>query len=44
MVRRPQSQHLAWAAMSAPSFQDLIARLQAYWSDNGCVVMQPYHT
>ena len=30
--------------MSAPSFQDLIARLQTYWSDHGCVVMQPYHT
>jgi glycyl-tRNA synthetase alpha chain len=30
--------------MSAPSFQELIARLQAYWSDYGCVIMQPYHT
>ena len=26
------------------SFQDMIARLQAYWAERGCVVMQPYHT
>ena len=30
--------------MSAPSFQDMIARLQRFWADEGCVVMQPYHT
>ena len=23
-------------------FQDLILRLQAYWADQGCVVLQPY--
>jgi glycyl-tRNA synthetase alpha chain len=22
----------------------MIARLQAYWADDGCVIMQPYHT
>jgi glycyl-tRNA synthetase alpha chain len=26
------------------SFQDMIARLQAYWAERGCVIMQPYHT
>jgi glycyl-tRNA synthetase alpha chain len=26
------------------TFQEMIARLQAYWADQGCVVMQPYHT
>jgi glycyl-tRNA synthetase alpha chain len=25
-----------------PSFQDLIARLQRYWADQGCVILQPY--
>jgi glycyl-tRNA synthetase alpha chain len=24
------------------SFQDLIARLQRYWADQGCVILQPY--
>jgi glycyl-tRNA synthetase alpha chain len=30
----------------APSltYQDMIAALQAYWAERGCVVMQPYHT
>ena len=28
----------------APNYQEMIARLQAYWADYGCVVMQPYHT
>jgi glycyl-tRNA synthetase alpha chain len=28
----------------APTFQEMLARLQAYWADYGCVVMQPYHT
>jgi glycyl-tRNA synthetase alpha chain len=27
-----------------PTFQEIIARLQAYWERQGCVVMQPYHT
>ncbi|WP_119420140.1 glycine--tRNA ligase subunit alpha [Desertibaculum subflavum] len=26
----------------APSFQDLILRLQSYWAGQGCVVLQPY--
>jgi len=30
--------------VAAPTYQEMIARLQAYWSDRGCVVMQPYHT
>ena len=25
-------------------FQEMIARLQSYWAERGCVVMQPYHT
>ncbi|MBK1638762.1 glycine--tRNA ligase subunit alpha [Rhodothalassium salexigens] len=29
-------------ASSAPSFQDIILRLQRYWSDQGCVILQPY--
>ena len=28
----------------ALDFQSMIARLQAYWAEQGCVVMQPYHT
>ena len=28
--------------MAAPSFQDLILRLQRFWADQGCVVVQPY--
>ena len=27
---------------AAPSFQDLILRLQRYWADQGCVILQPY--
>ncbi|MGB1682936.1 MAG: glycine--tRNA ligase subunit alpha, partial [Arenicellales bacterium] len=23
-------------------FQDLILRLQAYWAEQGCVILQPY--
>jgi glycyl-tRNA synthetase alpha chain len=34
--------------MSIPAppatYQELIARLQGFWMDEGCVVMQPYHT
>jgi glycyl-tRNA synthetase alpha chain len=26
------------------NYQDMIAALQAYWAERGCVVMQPYHT
>jgi glycyl-tRNA synthetase alpha chain len=28
----------------ALNYQEMIAALQAYWADRGCVVMQPYHT
>jgi glycyl-tRNA synthetase alpha chain len=27
---------------AAPSFQDLILRLEHYWADQGCVILQPY--
>ena len=29
-------------AEMAPTFQDVIMRLQAYWAGLGCVVLQPY--
>jgi glycyl-tRNA synthetase alpha chain len=28
--------------VGAPSFQDLILRLQRFWAEQGCVVVQPY--
>jgi glycyl-tRNA synthetase alpha chain len=28
--------------MAAPSFQDLILRLQTFWAGKGCVILQPY--
>ena len=28
--------------MDAPSFQDIILRLHAYWAAQGCVILQPY--
>jgi glycyl-tRNA synthetase alpha chain len=28
----------------ATNFQDMIAALERFWADYGCVVMQPYHT
>ncbi|MQX36438.1 glycine--tRNA ligase subunit alpha [Roseospira navarrensis] len=30
------------APASPPSFQSLILRLQSYWADQGCVILQPY--
>lgn len=30
--------------MSAPTFQDTILTLERFWAEEGCVVMQPYHT
>ena len=27
---------------AAPSFQDLILKLQRYWADQACVILQPY--
>ena len=29
---------------NAPTFQDAIARLQAYWSQFGCAICQPHNT
>ena len=37
MARRPTA-----AREGAPSFQSLILKLQAYWADYGCVILQPY--
>jgi glycyl-tRNA synthetase alpha chain len=28
----------------AMNYQEMIAALQGYWAERGCVVMQPYHT
>ncbi len=28
--------------MAAPSFQELIHRLQTYWAGHGCLILQPY--
>ncbi len=30
--------------MAALDYQTMIATLQGYWAERGCVVMQPYHT
>jgi glycyl-tRNA synthetase alpha chain len=30
--------------MRAPTYQETIASLGRYWADQGCVIMQPYHT
>ena len=30
--------------MSLRNYQEMIASLERYWADYGCVVMQPYHT
>ena len=30
--------------MGGPTYQDMIAGLERYWADYGCVIMQPYHT
>jgi len=37
---QPRSSSLA--GPSAPSFQDLIMRLQRFWAGQGCVILQPY--
>ena len=29
-------------APGALTFQDLILRLQQYWAERGCVILQPY--
>ena len=33
---------MATERKNAPSFQEIILRLQHYWSERGCVIMQPY--
>ena len=30
--------------MAALNYQELIAALHAYWGEQGCAIMQPYHT
>ena len=30
--------------MTGRTYQDMIAGLERYWADYGCVIMQPYHT
>jgi glycyl-tRNA synthetase alpha chain len=30
--------------VSGGTYQDMIAGLERYWADYGCVIMQPYHT
>ncbi|MCY4087025.1 MAG: glycine--tRNA ligase subunit alpha [Actinomycetia bacterium] len=30
--------------MVSNTFQDMISRLERYWADYGCLIMQPYHT
>ncbi len=30
--------------MAALNYQQMIAALESYWADRGCVLMQPYHT
>ncbi|MFT6661225.1 MAG: glycyl-tRNA synthetase alpha chain, partial [Maricaulis maris] len=32
----------AMTAEKAPSFQELILRLQSYWASKGCAILQPY--
>src|SRR6201984_3044589 len=32
----------AMTGKDAPSFQDLILRLQGFWGAQGCVILQPY--
>jgi tetrameric-type glycyl-tRNA synthetase alpha subunit len=30
--------------VEAPTYQQIISRLQSYWEQQGCVIVQPYHT
>ena len=32
------------SAVRLPTYQEMLATLERYWADYGCVVMQPYHT
>ena len=31
-------------ASASPNLQQILTRLQQFWADQGCVIMQPYHT
>ncbi len=35
---------MARRRFAEPSYQDLIARLQAFWAKQGCVILQPYNS
>ncbi len=41
-MKRAKTKRRAEARRPPASFQDLILRLQAYWAQAGCVVLQPY--
>jgi glycyl-tRNA synthetase alpha chain len=32
------------SGLAGPTFQETIRALEGYWADQGCVLMQPYHT
>ena len=34
--------HKSEKASTPPSFQDLILKLERFWADQGCVILQPY--
>jgi glycyl-tRNA synthetase alpha chain len=42
MVPARGSQKVSMHPAIAPSFQDLILRLHSFWSQHGCVILQPY--
>ena len=41
---REQTRERRERPKTLPTFQQIIARLQAFWEQQGCVVVQPYHT
>ncbi len=41
-IQRRRSRHIMAAQPETLSFQDLILTLHAYWSRQGCVILQPY--
>ena len=41
-IVEPFAPEFAWPLTVPPSFQDLILRLQDYWAERGCVILQPY--
>jgi tetrameric-type glycyl-tRNA synthetase alpha subunit len=38
------SSQLGTAVPTYPTYQQIIGRLQSFWEQQGCVIMQPYHT